>query len=208
MGTLEQVLDMTNRGVPETEIINSLQEQGISPKEINNALNQAQIKNAVTNQNQMENIEPPTMDTAENYQYNEDAAPQTQDFSTQEYAPQEGYYPQEDYAQPTGGNADTMIEIASQVFSEKNKKIQDQIDELIEFKTLTQTKIDDLTQRVKRMETIIDKLQISILEKVGSYGNNLDNVKKEMRMMQDSFGKIINPLAKIAEKEHRKTKKK
>lgn len=207
MGTLEQVLDMTNRGVPETEIINTLQQQGISPKEINNALNQAQIKNAVTN-NQMENIEPPTMNTTENYQYNENYPEQTQDFSNQEYPQQEEYYPQENYTQPSSGNADIMIEIASQVFSEKNKKIQDQIDELIEFKTLTQTKIDDLTQRVKRMETIIDKLQISILEKVGSYGNNLDNVKKEMRMMQDSFGKIINPLAKIAEKETRKTRRK
>ena len=44
----------------------------------------------------------------------------------------------------------------------------------------------------KRIENIIDKLQISILEKVGSYGKNLENTKKEMSMMQDSFRKVMN----------------
>ena len=43
---------------------------------------------------------------------------------------------------------------------------------------------------MKRIESIIDKLQSSILEKVGSYGSNLDSIKKEMSMMQDSFGRI------------------
>ena len=36
-------------------------------------------------------------------------------------------------------------------------------------------------------------MQIAILEKVGSYGQNLDSIKKEMSMMQDSFTKMVSP---------------
>ena len=46
----------------------------------------------------------------------------------------------------------------------------------------------------------MDRLQISILEKVGSYGKNIENVQNEMQMMQDSFSKVINPLADRATK--------
>jgi len=56
---------------------------------------------------------------------------------------------------------------------------------------------------LKRIETSIDRLQSAILEKVGSYGRGLDSVKKEMGMMQDSFGKMVGVLAdKAGEKHH------
>lgn len=109
-------------------------------------------------------------------EYSENYAPQQQDY--------ESYAPSYD--------SDIMIEIAEQVFAEKIKKIQKHVDESEEFKTLTRIKIDDIAERLKRIETTIDKLQITILEKVGSYGKNLESTKKEMEMMQDSFRKIIN----------------
>ena len=52
MGVLEQITQMKNQGIPDQEIVSNLQEQGISPKEINDALSQAQIKNAVTSPDQ------------------------------------------------------------------------------------------------------------------------------------------------------------
>lgn len=118
-------------------------------------------------------------------------------YSQQEYS--ENYAPQQEYPQETyesyapSYDSDVMIEIAEQVFLEKIKKIQKSVDEVVEFKTLTQAKIDDISERLKRIEAIIDKLQIAILEKVGTYGSSLENTKKEMAMMQDSFRKIINP---------------
>ena len=68
----------------------------------------------------------------------------------------------------------------------------------------TETKIENISLRVKRIESISDKLQTAILEKIGSYGSNLESIKKEMSMMQDSFGKMINPLAERAEEKHHK----
>ena len=55
-----------------------------------------------------------------------------------------------------------------------------------------------------RIEKIIDTLQIKILEKVGSYGRDLASTKKEMSMMQSTFGKA----AKKAPKKKTSSKKK
>jgi hypothetical protein len=125
------------------------------------------------------------------------------------YIPQETYYPQSQQAPQEGyeyqypptyiGDTDTIIEIAEQVFLEKNKPIQKKLDEINEFRALAQTKIDNISDRLKRIELIIDKLQASILEKIGSYGQGLETIKKEMGMMQESFGKMINQIAEAAE---------
>ncbi len=125
--------------------------------------------------------------------------------------PQEQYLAQEGYSDPQMGGAggaydtDTIIEIAEQVFSEKIKKQQKQIEALNEFATLVETRISNDHERIKRVETIIDKLQIAILEKIGSYGKDLESIKGEMGMMQESFEKMVPILHEKAE-EKRTTK--
>src|SRR3972149_11533072 len=49
MSVLDQVMDLRNQGIPSQEIFRRLQEQGISPLEINEAFSRAQIKSAVAN---------------------------------------------------------------------------------------------------------------------------------------------------------------
>tara|TARA_Y100000296_G_C5148458_1_gene245062 strand:+ start:86 stop:757 length:672 start_codon:yes stop_codon:yes gene_type:complete len=205
MSVLEQITQMKSQGVSENEIVKQLQEQGISPKEINDVFDQAQIKKAVSSENpKTEELHAPSQKTY---------TPKTQEISGQEmYSPQpqtqqeEQYqgYPQEeayDYSQ-TGVDTNTIIEVSEQVFFEKIQKIQKKVDEIYEFKTLGESKIENLSERIKKIETIIDKMQIAILEKIGSYGSNLEGIKKEMSMMQDSFGKIVNS---VSEKQTNKT---
>ncbi len=48
MATLDKVIQMQQEGRSDTEIMAGLQNEGISPAEINNAINQAKIKNAVS----------------------------------------------------------------------------------------------------------------------------------------------------------------
>jgi hypothetical protein len=242
MGILDEVMNMKSRGTSDSEIIKNLQEQGISPSEINDALSRAQIKNAVSSENAGANSEgmeqsimgseeePDRLPTEGNIS---DAdltppvpggfrAPATQRYVTKElsggesegmYEPQEAYYPQQQYspqeyaqqqgsgyAQSMGGmDTDTLIEVAEQVFSEKNKPLQKKIEEMNEFRALTQTRIDYISERLKKIEAIIDNLQASILEKVGGYGQGIENIKKEMNMMQNSFGKVINNVADRSE---------
>lgn len=264
MGILEQVTELKGKGIPDQEIIGKLKEQGISPKEINNALSQAKIKEAVSSEGNQggtpsmmgpekgetlptegsisdEDLMPPPSpsgfqarqkklgpmhkEVSEGQEeYVPQPMPQSQvqeqgEYSQSPYQQQygEGNYPQEyaggyegyeagypGYASQGVSDTDTMIEIAEQVFSEKTKAIQKQLEDLNEFKVLMQAKIDNISDRLKRIEINIDTLQAEILEKVGSYGRGIEGVKKEMSMMQESFGKVVNTLAdKAEEKKHK-----
>lgn len=108
----------------------------------------------------------------------------------------QGYYQEQSYGNSSGEgyNTDTIIEIAEQIFAERSQEIQRQIKNLTEFSALAQMKISETSERLKRIEMIIDRLQLSVLEKVGTYGQNLESVRKEMSMMQDSFSKALNPI--------------
>ena len=217
MGTLDQITKMKKQGISDNEIYTSLSQQGISPREIDDAFKQAQIKNAVSSTDDMgdemqssimpegetpipieEPYQPQTSQPQQVYQPPQTYQPRTYEEqpTQEEYQPQaQQYYSQgnESYAQSSGVDTDTIIEIADQLFSEKIKKIQKQVDSFLEVDTLLQAKLENISERLKKVETIIDKLQIAILEKVGSYGQNLESVKKEMSMMQDSFSKMVSP---------------
>lgn len=207
MTLLEEIMQMKNNGMPDREIVMSLQEKGISPKEINDALSQAQIKSAVSDQNREDayNIETPTPSSQETY------SPQTIEMPEETYAPQQEYSPQDsydEYSSQQTNNTELIVDIAEQVFSEKMKKIEEQVNQVNQFKTIAQLQIQNNLERIKRIESIIDKLQISILEKISSYGTNIEGIKKEMSMMQDSFGKVINPLVSRKHTAHKKISKK
>ena len=206
MGTLDKVQQMRQSNMSDQEIISELRKQNISPREINEALNHAQIKNAVTDI-QGENEAPMPQDQQQQYDYEQQQAPDQGYDQGQVYTPQpqQAYYPpqqqgyQQDYGQQQGyypqpqttTNTDTMVEISEQVFDEKISDIAKRVDSVDEFKILTQARMEHLNERLKRMESIIDRLQASILEKIGSYGSNLDSIKKEMSMMQDTFSKTM-----------------
>ena len=215
MGILDDINNMKNQGMQDKEISKRLQEKGASPKTIEDAFNQMRIKKAVSAESSGdEGMEPSIMkagspslyvpktqeiehDSESFYspqpaplpQFNEEPqAPAYGDYNQEEYSPQEGY------VEPGMGgvaDTDTIMEIAEQVFSEKIKREQKQIEILNEFATLAEAKISNDHERIKRIEEIIDKLQIAILEKIGSYGRNLDTIKNEMGMMQESFEKMV-----------------
>ena len=58
---------------------------------------------------------------------------------------------------------------------------------IIDLKTTMGTKLSILDERLKRMEGIIDRLNLSILQKVGDYMTNIDDIKKELIETQKSF---------------------
>lgn len=223
MATLEKVTNMKKQGISESEIIRRLREENISPGEISDALAQSQIKQAVSSENEEADMQPSMLETpqpegvenipapgeqGEIYQPQMPAqgSPMSQgNYPQQDYAPQERteqeYYPQESYQDNTyaESSVDNMIEIAEQVFLDKIKKMQKQFNELIGFKTIYETKIENISERLKRIEKMFDQMQISIINKVGSYGKGLDNLKKEIEMVEDSFSKVV------AKKVHKKS---
>lgn len=123
--------------------------------------------------------------------------PQSQ-YSPDFYQPQEQQYYQQDNS--SSFSTDTIIDVAEQVYEEKSSELKKQVQEISELKALAEVRINHVEKRLEKIESIIDKLQIAILEKIGSYGENIQSVKKEMSMMEDSLGKMINPLREIAER--------
>jgi len=209
MTTLEQVTQMRSQGIDDNQIVENLQQQGVSPKEITDAINQANIKSAVAGNPGNPGEAAPAPEAAAGAAGTAAYAP-----STQEAAAEAGYGGYDaGYAPEAGGaggyaDSGTMVEIANQVFSDKSKKIQDQVDDLNEFKTMTQTKVDSVDERLKKIEKMIDTLQIKILEKVGSYGKELEATKKEVSMVEETLGKVTKGMAsKKSKKPAAKAKK-
>lgn len=256
MGIIDQVTGLQKRGATEQQIINQMEEEGYSPKEIKDALNTAQIKGAVSKESEEGEMQPSIMsrnrkkETGKKGYYDDDLdAPKplgsmsrdkkslskTREIDSEfsnanqeqesdevyepmpQYSqyPQENqgygyeeagynYPPQEEYQGYSYTDTDTMIEVSEQVFAEKLKPHLKKIEGAIEFKTLAETKLENLSDRLSRIEAQIDKLQAAILEKVGDYGRGLEGVKKEIGMIEESFGKIVRKLEKP--KAHQKHK--
>ncbi len=219
MSTLERINELKKEGLNENKIFDKLREEGVSPMEIKDSFDQLSIKNAVSSENSLENNNTmeenympstpeedsqnsgyPDQSYTENTQYPEQNFAQAQE---EYYSPQayQGDYSQQGY----GVDTSTIMEISEQVFAEKTQETEKQINKITEFMNLAESRISDTDKRLERIERIIDNLQIKILEQVGNYGNNLNNIKKEMEMMQDSFSKT---LPKFAESYEAKTKKK
>ena len=105
--------------------------------------------------------------------------------------------PQPQYAeyQPyQSASPETITEIAEQITEEKTAKIKKALSSLEEFKAISLKKIEKIDERLKRIEDIIDKLQISILGKISSYGESIENIRDEMSIMQESFSKALPQL--------------
>ena len=267
MPLIQRIRQLQGRGLEDEEIIRQLGEQGFTPKEINEAIEQSQIKAAVSDgQEGSQTSESPGMQPSvlspseetnfassqlqqttqgKKTQYAEQApryaeqAPRYAEQAPEQYAEQapryaeplyqEQYteqpypetlesqqiYPEPQYPVPYPGQtqeqypyseypqqaSDTNIisEIAEQIVAEKLQKIQNQITDTIKFKTETEIRVTDLNERLRRIELIIDRLQSSILGKIGGYEKDISNLKQEISTTQDSFSKVLPPLTKPSE---------
>lgn len=210
MALVNQIKEMQDQGMNDEQIAQKLQEQGFSPLDINQSLEQARIKSAVSSADEYpiptpnNEMQPSVMEMpqeqeqypiSEIEQLQQTQQPQTQ--QTQEYTPQYPPYPQyqqyQEY-QPYQANTETITEIAEQIAQEKISALKKNLGNIEELKLKTERKIENIDERLKKIESIIDKLQAAILNKIGNYGENIEDIKEEMKMMQESFSKALNPL--------------
>ncbi len=203
MSTIDEITKMQQEGRSEPEIAQILRERGISPNEIINALSQTKIKEAVygeeSSQNSMDEeaqsaegitgMQPsllqtvPQEDYAQGQQTYQLPYPEGQQ-NYQNYEQQEpsysGYYQQ-------GLSSDTITEISEQVVAEKMSQIKNQLEKALDLKASVESKIEYIDERLKRIEKIIDRLQLSVLQKVGEYVTDVSDLKKEFIETQKSF---------------------
>lgn len=115
----------------------------------------------------------------------------------QQPAAQQDFYQPAQYDQyqyqPAGSgmSADTITEIAEQVVSEKLSSAKAQLEKVIDFKNTVESRMDAIDERLKRIERVMERLQLSVLQKVGDYMSNIDDIKKEVIETQKSFKALM-----------------
>lgn len=194
---LIQIQEMRQQGMSESDIIMNLKQQNYNPLEITQALEQSKIKSAVSS----EEMQPSLLvqETAEQEQ--------TQEYTPQEYAPPQ-YQPQPTYQQPqfsqeypqeypqyqaqSQPSSEMFSEIAEQIAEEKMNLLKRNLGNVEELKIMLSRKVENIDDRLKKIETTIDKIQEAIIGKVGGYGRHIEDIKEEMKMMQDTFSKSIH----------------
>ncbi len=218
MSLIKQIEEMRNSGKSDSDIITGLMAQGNSPKDVEDALSQSQVKAAVSQEySPMPGIEP-------SMQQSILSAPQSQSFQqsqpVQEIQPprpistqqssaplqQEPLYEQQPYyegyeqaAYPSysysaAPSSETISEVVEQILEQKLSKIKNELSRVDDFKSELDGKMDLLKERLRRIEGIIDNLQDSIIRKIGEYGENIQSLGKDLQATQDSFSKVIHPL--------------
>ena len=196
MATLEKVIELQQQGVPESEISVRLRQEGISPREIDEAITQAKIKAAVSQQPSQEGMEGSITDQeqAPMPEYAQVPAPTAEgNFAGYSEAPQ-AYTGQEYYSQGSGASTETISEIAEQVVNEKFNKFTKKTGDLVKFQNEIREEITDLNERLKRIEGSIESLQRDVLRKVGEFGESNALVHRDLENLHGTVSKLVNPL--------------
>ena len=108
---------------------------------------------------------------------------QTQDYSQQQYS---GGYGQADYGvgqyQPyqEAMSSDIITEISEQVVEDKLSGMREKMEKAINFGNIAESRIMAVDKRLKRIEQIIDTLQISLLQRVSEYVTDIKDIKNEI----------------------------
>ncbi len=197
---IKEVLELARQGYNDSTIIRMLKEQGYTPRQINDAFNQAKLKAAAGNAGEME----PSIMTSETE--NEIAAPAP---SSEEYAydygaqaPEEetstgeGYnYPQQTYpsyeARPS---TEVIEEIAEEIINEKWRDFKTKAGDFGNLKKVFEDRLKNLALRIKRMENSMDKLNDSVISRIREYESNVRTLRAEIHALETAFSKILEPL--------------
>lgn len=218
MGAIEDIKKMRQSGMADSDIMMNMRQRGVSDAEINNVMSQSQIKSVVSgNSEQIDEGhggEPISQSVTQEYSTNlpqgyEGMQPSMVSSEQQEYSPSvaqdysQDYntsYPSMDYGQyqpyQEGLNSEMVGEIAEQVAEEKLSLIRDKLESTIDFRNFAETKMVNLDERLARIEKILDKMQLAVLQKVGEYVNDVKDIKKELVETQKSFKALDNPTKK------------
>jgi len=212
MIALDRFLQLQKQGLSEQRIITILQQEGSSMKEINDAINQADIKSAVSQESGQANLQHQENQSPQTYQQNyipqnnisgDHALPnypslQGQDYSVpqnQQYQDYSGQQSYEGYYQNIGGTGtETITDIAEQVVIKKTNEIEKKIEGVIYAKNLLDREVRDLKENLKRIESNLDNIQRAIIGKIGEFGESTKMIQRDLENIHGTMSKMMDPL--------------
>jgi hypothetical protein len=214
MGLIDDIGRMQGEGRSDVDIKAALRQRGASDSEIEGAMSQVMIKGAVNRDPGYPPQDYQAPQPGENYY---SMQPQESQFSSPGYegmqpsvmSPQEEYisspaaaetayqspdpsygayssYPQYQSYQESM-SSDVITEIAEQVVTDKLSLMQDKVEEVADFRSVAEAKLKNVEERLERIESILDKLQLAILQRVSEYVDDVKGMRKELQETQKSF---------------------
>ena len=205
----EIIASLVQKGIPQDQITQAITQaqikQAVDSPYPDNAYNQSsaprglepeRLKGMVPSMMAMQQEqtppqyeEPPQPGQEYNGEYDYVGSPPQDSNQVQNYADQS--YAQS-YAAPQASlSSDTIAEISETVVTEKLAPLKKELEKVIDMRTTFEAKIESLSDRLKRIEKIIDRLQLSILQKVGEYSAGIEDIKKEMIESQKTFKALL-----------------
>lgn len=192
---IQQIKTMRAQGMDNNQIIQALQRDGFSSTDIFDAMNQADLMPADSISSDMP--PPPTNDSD-----SDSNAPLYQNISAIEQdtssdmpssgvpPPSRGMMPPPSSASYTGSDSSTE-ELVEAIIDEKWNELLRDINKIIEWKNLMNTKISTIEQRFDDLKGEFDKLHTALLSKIEDYDKNITNVGAEVKAMEKVFSKVL-----------------
>jgi hypothetical protein len=231
---LETAIELSEKGLSDSQILSEMKEMGYNSREINEAINEASIKKSIIEKpisgNDMgKGMEPSIMEKSEelevpkplpeqqtnyykksrvqqNYELpqvqsveagNEQTyspqTPETQYYPAYQQMPQQPYYTEQPMQQQSI-DIELVEEIAEEAASEKFNEFKNKVGDIVGFKQNTERRIEDIDGRLKRIELNLDKIQLALIGRMKEYGENVKALSGEMKNVEDSVSKILDPL--------------
>jgi len=91
-------------------------------------------------------------------------------------------------------DTETISEIAEQVATEKLENYKTKVGDVVSFKNQIQDKVDDMDDRLKRIENGIEQLQQAVIGKMAEFGESSAMIHKDLDNLHGTVSKLMDPL--------------
>jgi hypothetical protein len=170
---VEQVIAMRGQGLSNNQIVQNLQRAGYTVDQINNAINQADIKEGIV---------------ATPFPLGPGAAPghaAPMGMPAMPTAPMGG-------APAEGAASDERIqEIAEAIIDEKWQDMIANVTKILEWKDATESRIARMEQAMQDMKDGFDRLHEGVLGKISDYDRGLQDIGTEIKALEKVFQKVL-----------------
>ena len=199
-----QVLELKQKGLTNDQIMQSLQKDGFTSKQVFDAMSQADIKKGV--ETAQHNIQKESVT-----KINKISKPPLPKPDIEPPA----YNPPKIHKTEEHTTSDKIEQVAEAIIDEKWNKLVKNINKIIEWKTKMDEKISKIEEDTENLKENFNKLHKAIISKIEDYDKNLSDVGSEIKAMSEVFKQIlptftenVNALSRITKKLNKVPKKK
>lgn len=181
---VRHVVNMRSQGLSNNQIVQNLQRFGYSVDQINNALNQADIKVGMSVSAQTA-PRPANQKEYGQKEYGELSA-DTDESQSFEGNMEAGALPEE-----VSEKDERISEIAEAIIEEKWNDLMESVGRIVEWKESVEARLSKTEQQVADLTNNFNKLHEGVLGKISDYDHGLVTVTTEIKALEKVFQKIL-----------------